>query len=51
MGRVRRYKKYKACDPYAKKQKSEIDLVHDQPPEIHEQKGNSASCLLNVSIL
>ncbi len=39
MGRVRRYKKIKSCDPYAKKTKSVIDVVHDEDPEVFESKG------------
>ena len=39
MGRVRRYKKIKAIDPYAKKQKAEIDTVHDEPPEEYQERG------------
>ncbi len=48
MGRVKRYKKYKACDPCAKK-KSEIDLIHDESPEVFEDMGNSIlnnNCIL-----
>lgn len=41
MGRVRRYKKYKAVDPFAKAQRAETDLVHDEPPDIHEERGNA----------
>ena len=32
MGRVRRYKKLKSCDPFAKRRKSEVDEKYDQPP-------------------
>lgn len=39
MGRVRRYKKYKAIDPFAKGHRAETDLVHDEPPSVHEDKG------------
>ena len=38
MGRVRSYKKIKACDPFSKRNKREVDTVHDEPPEIHEDK-------------
>lgn len=38
MGRVRKYKKIKACDPFAKRKKAEVDVVHDEPPEIFENK-------------
>ena len=38
MGRVRSYKKIKACDPFAKRSKREVDTVHDEPPEIYEEK-------------
>ena len=39
MGRVRRYKKYKAVDPFAKGHRSETDLVHDEPPDLHDERG------------
>ena len=39
MGRVRKYKKFKACDPFSKRGKAEVDIIHDEPPEIHEDKG------------
>jgi len=32
MGRVRRYKKLKSVDPFAKRGKAEIDTIHDEPP-------------------
>jgi len=38
MGRVRRYKKFKACDPFSKKSSAPIDTVHDEPPEMFEQR-------------
>ncbi len=40
MGRVRRYKKYKACDPFAKRggKKDDGVDVHDEPPDLHEEK-------------
>ena len=38
MGRVKRYKKFKACDPFAKRTKAEVDTVHDEPPELFEQR-------------
>ena len=41
MGRVRRYKKYKSVDPFAKGQRSETDLVHDEPPDLHEDRGDT----------
>jgi hypothetical protein len=40
MGRVRRYKKYKAIDPFAKGHtRAESDLVHDEPPSVHDDRG------------
>ena len=39
MGRVRRYKKYKAVDPFSKRQKAETDTVHDEPPDLFEDRG------------
>jgi hypothetical protein len=33
MGRVRRYKKIKSIDPFAKKKKAEIDTIYDEPPD------------------
>mmetsp|Transcript_23819 Transcript_23819/g.21677 ORF Transcript_23819/g.21677 Transcript_23819/m.21677 type:complete len:268 (-) Transcript_23819:82-885(-) len=40
MGRVKRYKKIKACDPFAKRSNTvkAIDYKHDQPPEKYEKK-------------
>lgn len=38
MGRVRRYKKYKAIDPFAKKRAQEEDLIHDQPLAEEEEE-------------
>jgi len=38
MGRVRSYKKIKACDPFSKKGKREVDLVHDEPPDVFEER-------------
>lgn len=42
MGRVRRYKKFKAIDPFAKAKKAEVDLVHDEPPDVHDERGSKA---------
>jgi hypothetical protein len=39
MGRVRRYKKIKSIDPFAKKQKAELDTVHDEPPQDFQDRG------------
>lgn len=40
MGRVSRYKKIKACDPFAKKRNiSTIDIHHDDPPEEFQSRG------------
>ena len=39
MGRVKRYKKFKACDPFSKQfNRREIDNVHDEPPNIFDDK-------------
>lgn len=42
MGRVRRYKKYKAIDPFSKRGGRGLDAAgssaHDEPPDIHERK-------------
>lgn len=38
MGRVRRYKKFKACDPFSKRGKTEVDTIHDEPPSQFEQR-------------
>ena len=38
MGRVRRYKKFKACDPFSKRNGTKIDTVHDEPPEMFEER-------------
>lgn len=42
MGRVRRYKKFKAVDPFAKGHRTETDLVHDEPPDLHDERGMAA---------
>lgn len=41
MGRVRRYKKYKSCDPFAKQQRSVVsakEVKNDEPPELWEER-------------
>eukprot|EP01038_Epipyxis_sp_PR26KG_P011487 gene11487-15386_t len=40
MGRVRRYKKFKACDPFSKNhgKKDVVDDNHDEPPDSFEQR-------------
>jgi len=38
MGRVRRYKKCKAIDPFAKKRKAEVDVLHDEPPSVFNER-------------
>jgi hypothetical protein len=38
MGRVRRYKKFKACDPFSKRKITEVDNVHDEPPNLFEER-------------
>jgi len=38
MGRVRSYKKIKACDPFSKRGKKEADTVHDEPPDLYEER-------------
>ena len=42
MGRVRRYKKIKAADPFAKSnRKAEIDTTYDEPPDkFYDRKGD-----------
>lgn len=45
MGRVRKYKKFKACDPFSKKGRAEVDTIHDEPPDIHEEKCNELNIL------
>eukprot|EP00596_Hydrurales_sp_CCMP1899_P004462 CAMPEP_0119046440 /NCGR_PEP_ID=MMETSP1177-20130426/46610_1 /TAXON_ID=2985 /ORGANISM="Ochromonas sp, Strain CCMP1899" /LENGTH=232 /DNA_ID=CAMNT_0007019593 /DNA_START=189 /DNA_END=884 /DNA_ORIENTATION=+ len=38
MGRVRSYKKIKACDPFSKRSKGGTDISHDEDPSIYEEK-------------
>jgi hypothetical protein len=39
MGRVKKYKKFKACDPFSKQfNRREIDNIHDEPPSTFEDK-------------
>jgi len=38
MGRVRKYKKLKSCDPFSKKKKTEADTTHDEPPDVFEDR-------------
>ena len=38
MGRVRKYKKFKSCDPFSKKKKTEADTTHDEPPDVFEDR-------------
>lgn len=39
MGRVKRYKKYKACDPFSSQSnRREVDNFHDEPPTTFEDK-------------
>lgn len=39
MGRVKRYKKLKACDPFSKQfNRREVDTNHDEPPNVFEAK-------------
>ena len=43
MGRVRRYKKFKSCDPFAKKSITKVvDITHDEPIEIFENSVKKA---------
>ena len=46
MGRVSRYKKIKACDPFAKKRSSNaVDMKHDLPPdEMNDKRGEQMTC-------
>ena len=43
MGRVRKYKKFKACDPFNKQAVKKVDEGHDQPPEIFEEQTRKAA--------
>ena len=39
MGRVKRYKKVKSCDPFSKQfNRREVDNTHDEPPTIFEER-------------
>lgn len=39
MGRVRRYRKYRACDPASRSNRNEVsDTIHDAPPDVFEQR-------------
>jgi len=40
MGRVKRYKKFKSCDPFARKVRNgkDEDVSFDEPPQIFEEK-------------
>ena len=38
MGRVRKYKKIKAIDPFSNKKRSGIDVKHDDPPDLFDEK-------------
>ena len=39
MGRVRRYKKVKAIDPFAKRvNKRDLDTIHDEPPQLFAER-------------
>lgn len=38
MGRVRRYKKIKAIDPFSNRSKKETNTNHDEPPELFDKK-------------
>ena len=38
MGRVRKYKKIKAIDPFSNKKRSGIDVKHDDPPDLFDDK-------------
>lgn len=42
MGRVRKYKKYKACDPFSKQKAAVDDSKYDQPPDVWENKVKSS---------
>eukprot|EP01039_Chlorochromonas_danica_P000894 gene895-975_t len=51
MGRVRRYKAIKACDPFSKKKtKNTFDTSHDDPPELFEKKRRKKQRLLSKRI-
>lgn len=51
MGRVRRYKKYKAADPFSKQKKTVTDTVHDEPPDVFDERGTSSIFHLKLSLL
>lgn len=42
MGRVRRYKKFKSCDPFAKNGPKVADTVHDEPVDMFEEQERRA---------
>jgi len=42
MGRVRRYKKFKSCDPFAKQGPKVVDTIHDEPIDIFEEQERRA---------
>ncbi len=46
MGRVRRYKKIKAIDPFSKARPKAVDTIHDEPPEIFEEASRKAELRL-----
>jgi len=42
MGRVRRYKKFKSCDPFAKQGPKVVDTIHDEPVDVFEEQERRA---------
>ena len=39
MGRVRKYKKIKACDPFSQRKKSNVnDVKYDEPPDLYDER-------------
>ena len=53
MGRVRRYKKVKSCDTFAKKKVtlSKGENKYDQPPSVFEENGQLVSQLVFEQII
>jgi hypothetical protein len=43
MGRVKKYKKIKAIDPFAKRGTGKVDTTYDEPPDVFEEKRRTAA--------
>lgn len=48
MGRVRKYKKIKAIDPFAKKQKAKVENFFDEPPTLFQERQRKKETLLRT---